>query len=119
MDDIDDAKSAATQSSEDRNCCHAPQDELEVEVVTDGRAVVSFADSHGQNGVGYQPYDDHVSAYGPVVVFLLLSFADTRTGDFKSVPQIAESFVVAGVDVELLARHLELNRVALAADSST
>ena len=76
-------------------------------------AGVSFTDRHGEDRIGDHPCDDHVCADGAVVVFLLLGVADPRLGDFEAVAQVPESFVVAGIDVELFARHFEFDGVAL------
>ena len=82
------------------------------------RVVVDFAHGHGEDSVGHHPRHDHVRTYGLVVVLLGLGLADTFDGDFEAVSQVAESFVVARVDVELLRGHFEFDRVALAADGS-
>lgn len=114
MDDVDDPKRTAAQRPEQRHARHRPQDELQVEVLADVRAVVRLADGHCQDRVGHHPGDDHVGAHGAVVVFLLLGLADAGAGDLEAVAEVAQGFVVAGVDVELLAGHLELDGVALA-----
>ena len=119
MNDIDDAKSAAPQSTENGHGSHGPEDELEVEILADVRAVVGLADGHGENGVGDHPGDDHVGSHGSVVIFLLLSLRDAVLRHFESVPEIPQGLVVAGVDVELLARHFELNGVVLARDGGS
>ena len=116
MNDIDDAKSPAAQSTENGHRSHGPEDELEVEILADVRAVVGLADGHGENGVGDHPGDDHVGSHGSVVILLLLSFRDAALRHFESVAEIPQGFVVAGVDIELLARHFELDGVVLARD---
>ena len=113
MYDVYNPKRGAAQSAENRHRGHSPEDELQVEVRGDVCAGVSFTDSHGEDGVGDHPRDDHVCADGAVVVFLLLGVADPWFGDFEAVAQVAESFVVAGIDVELFARHFEFDGVAL------
>ena len=119
MYNIDDTESAATDCAEQGHSCDGPEDKLEVEVFADVSAVVSFTDGHGQDGVGDHPRDDHVSAYSTVIVFLLLGFADGVLGDFEPVAEIPQSFVVARVDVELLAWHFELDGIAFAGDGGT
>ncbi len=116
MDDVDDAESAAAQGAENRDGGHGPQDEFEVEVVADVRAVVRFADGHGEDRVGDHPRDDHVGAHRPVVVLLLLRFADAFGHDFEPVAEVAEGLVVAGINVQLLRGHLQLDGVALPGD---
>ena len=119
MDDVDDAKGAAAERPEDGHGGHGPEDELEVEVVRHVRAAVRFADGHGEDGVGDHPRDDHVRAHGAVIVLLLLGLADAVSVDLDPVPQVPERFVVPAVDIELFARHLQLDRVAFAADCGT
>ena len=69
------------------------------------RAVIGFADGHGEYSVRDHPHDDHVCADGAIVILLLSGFADAVLGDLESVPEIAQGFVVAGVDVQLLTGH--------------
>lgn len=114
MDDVDDPERAAAQRPEDGHRGDGPEDELEVEVVCDVRAAVRLADRHGEDGVGNHPRDDHVGADGAVVVFVLLVLADAVPVDLEPVPQVAQGLVVAGVDVELLAGHLQLHGISLA-----
>lgn len=114
MDDVDNPKRTAAQRPEQRHASHRPQDELQVEILADMRAIVRLADSHRKHRVGHHPRDDHVRAHGAVVVFLLLGLADAGLDHFEAVAEVAQGFVVAGVDVELLAGHLELDGVALA-----
>lgn len=114
MDDVDDPERATAQGTEDGHRGDGPEDELEVEVVRDVRAAVRLADCHGEDGVGDHPRDDHVGAHGAVVVFLLLVLADAVRVDLEPVPQVAQRPVVPGVDVELLAWHLQLHGIALA-----
>ena len=116
MDDVDDAKSAAAQGAEDGHRSDGPEDELEVEIAADVRAVVGLADGHGEDRVGDHPRHDHVGSHRAVVVFLLLGFRYAGLGHFESIPEIAQGLVVAGVDVELLAGHFELDGVVLARD---
>ena len=116
MQDIQHAKRTAPQGAEHGHRAHAPQDELEVEVVGDVLAVVGLGDGHGQHGIGDHPGDDHVGAHGAVVVFLLLVLGDALLGDLEAVAQVPQGFVIAAVDVELLAGHFEFDDfVALAA----
>ena len=105
MNDINHTKSRTTQSAENRHGGNRPEDEFEVEVIAHVGGVVSFAHGHSQDGVGDHPDYDHVGAYGAVVVFLLLGFADAFLGDFEPVTEVAQGFVVAGVDIELFRRH--------------
>lgn len=105
MDDVNHTKSRTAQSAENRHGGNRPEDEFEVEVVTYAGGVVGFAHGHGQDGVGNHPDYDHVGAYGAVVVFLLLGFADAFLGDFEPVTEVSQGFVVAGVDIELFRRH--------------
>ena len=114
MDNIDDPKSTAPQSTEDGDPSNRPQDELEIEIVADVFFVVGLADGHGEDSVGDHPRYDHVGSDGGVVIFLLLGFRHAVLGHFKAVAEIAESFVVARVDVELLTRHLQFDCVVLA-----
>lgn len=106
VDDIDHTKSRTTQGAENRHGGNRPEDEFEIEVVAHVFGVVGFAHRHSQDSVGNHPDYDHVGPYGAVVVLLLLGFADAFLGDFESVTQVAQSFVVAGVDIELFRRHL-------------
>lgn len=116
MHDIDDSESAAAQGSEDRHGGDRPQDEFEVEVIRHVSAAVGFADGHGEHGVGDHPGHHHVGADGFIVVFLLLGLADGVLCYFEAVAQVAEGFVVAGVDVELFRGHFEFDGVALSGD---
>ena len=116
MHDVDDAEGAAAERAEEGQAGDAPEQELEVEVAGDGRAVVGLANGHGEHGVGDHPGDDHVSAHGAVVVLLLLGLADAGGGDLEPVAEVAQGLVVAGVDVELLGGHLERDSVAGLAD---
>ena len=79
-------------------------------------ARIGFRDGHGQDGVGDHPRDDHVRAHGLVVIFLELLFGDSVGQDFEAVAEIAKGFVVAGVDIELLRGHFELDDVSLCGD---
>ena len=79
-------------------------------------ATIGLADGHGKNGIGDHPANDHVRAHRLVVIFLHLRFRDRVPLDFEPVAEIAERFVVAGIDVELLAGHFELDRVSLSGD---
>lgn len=119
VDDVDDSEGAASDRSEDRYCSHRPEDELEIEVVGDMGAVVDFTYSHGENGIRDEPDNDHVGTYGAVVVFLLLGFADAGLFHFESVTQIAQSFVIARINIELLAGHFQLDCIAFSADCGT
>ena len=119
MHDVDDPERAAAQRPEERQPRDAPQQELKVEVASDGRAVVGLADGHGEHRVGDHPRDDHVRAHSAVVVFLLLGLADAGDRDLQAVAQVAQGLVVAGVDVELLRGHLEGDGVAGLADGGT
>ena len=116
MDDVNDPKRATAQRPEQRHARHGPEDELEIEIFADMRAIVRLTDRHRENRIRHHPRHDHVRAHGAVVVFLLLGLADARFGDFEAIAQVAEGFVVAGIDVELLARHFEFDGVALARD---
>lgn len=116
MHDIDDAEGAAAEGAEDGHGGHGPQDELEVEVVGDVGAAVGLADGHGQDGVGHHPRHHHVRAHRAVVVLLLLRLRDAVLVDLEAIAEVAESFIVAAVDVELLARHFQFYRVAFARD---
>ena len=114
MHDVDDAKRTAAQTPEDRQRGNRPEDEFKVKILSDRGGAVGFTDGHAQDRVADHPAHDHVGAHGAVVVFLLLRLADAVFGDFESVAQVAQGFVVAGVDVELLRRHFQLDSVALA-----
>ena len=116
MDDINDSKRATAQRPEQRHARHRPEDELQIEILANMCAIIRLTDRHRENRIRHHPRNDHVRAHSAVVVFLLLGLANPRFGDFEAVPQVAEGFVVAGIDVELLARHLELDRVAFARD---
>lgn len=111
MQHIQDPERPTPTRAEQRHGGHAPQDELEVEVTRDVRAAVGLGDGHGQHGVGDHPRDDHVRAHGAIVVLLLLELGDTRGGDLEAVAEIAEGFVVAGVDVQLLGGHVEFDEL--------
>ena len=112
VDDVDDAEGGAAEGAEDGDGGDGPEDEFQVEVVADVGAVVHLADGHGQDGVGDHPRHHHVRAHRSVVVFLLLRLAGAFFEHFEPVTQVAQRFVVAGVDVELFARHLELDCVS-------
>lgn len=75
---------------------------------------VRLADGHGQDPIRDHPDEHHVRAHGLVVILLLLRFRDGGHGHLETVAQVAERFVVAGVNVELFRGHLELDRLALA-----
>ena len=113
---IDDAERTTAHCSEERDAGHTPENEFEIEVTGDVCAVVCFANCHGEYGIRNHPHDDHVCTDGTIIVLLLSGLADAVLGDFKSVTEIAQSLVVAGVDVQLLARHLQFDRVAFATD---
>lgn len=117
MDDVNDAEGAAAQGAEDGDGGDGPEDELEIEIVAHVGAAVGLADGHGEDGVGHHPRYDHVRAHGAVVVLLLLGFADAFRRHLKPVAQVAQRFVVARIDVQLLRRHFELDGVALAGHS--
>ena len=119
MHDVDDPKRAAAQAAEDRQRRYRPQDELEVEVLADGGGAVGLADRHAQDRVADHPAHDHVCAHGAVVVFLLLGLADAVLGYFEPVAEVAQGFVVARVDVELLGRHFQFDRITLARNGGT
>lgn len=116
MYDIDDAKRTATQGSKNCYSSHRPEDEFEVEVIRDVGTAVSFADGHGEDGVRDHPCDDHISADGAVIVFCCLGLGDAGFGHLEAVAEVAERFVVAGVDIELLRGHFELDSVTFAGD---
>jgi len=116
LNDIDDPKRTAANRPKDRNGSHAPQDESEVEVIADVGAVVGLADGHGENGVADHPRDDHVRPHSAIVVLLLLKLAEALLGHLEAISEISEGFIVAGVDVELFAGHLQLDGIAFAAD---
>ena len=82
------------------------------------RVAIRFTYGHGQNGIGNHPRDHHVGADRLVVVLLGLALADTFHDDFEAISQVAKGFVVPGVDVELLRRHLKFDGVSLATDGS-
>ena len=119
MDDVDDPKSTATQGTEDCHRSYRPEDKLQVEILADVRAIVGLADSHGENGVGDHPRDNHVGSHGSVVILLLLSFRHATLRHFESVTEITQCLIVARVDIELLARHFKLDGVVLARDSGS
>lgn len=116
MYDIDEAKRRTAERPEDGDGGDAPEDEFEVEVIRHMGAAVGLGDGHGEDGVGHHPRDDHVRAHGAVVVLLLLGLGDAVAADLEAVAEVAQGFVVARVDVQLLARHLEFDGVALARD---
>ena len=116
MDDVDNPKGTAAARPEQRHRRDRPEDELEIEVVGHVGAVIGLADSHCKDCIGDHPGDDHVRAHAAVVVLLLLKLAHAVLCDFEPVAEVAQRFVVAGVDVELLGRHFELDGVALGAD---
>ena len=74
MDNIDDSKSTAPQSTEDGDSSNRPEDELKVEVIADVFAVVGLANGHGEDSIGDHPRYNHVGSDGGVVIFLLLGF---------------------------------------------
>ena len=86
---VDDTERTTTQGSKQRYASHTPQNEFEIEVISDVRAVVGFADCHGEYGIRDHPHDDHICTNGTIVVLLLSGFADAVLGDFESVPKIA------------------------------
>ena len=114
MNDVNDTKGTTADRSENRDRGHGPEDEFQIEVGGNVGAVVGFADSHSQDGVGDQPDNDHIGTYGAIIIFLLLSLADAGFFHFESVTEVSQSFVVAGVNVKLLARHLQFDRVTFA-----
>lgn len=116
MHNVDNAESATAQSPEDRHGSHRPKDEFKVEVVRDVGAAVGFTDGHGEDSVRDHPCYDHVCAYGAVVVFCCLGLGDAFCGDLEAVAEVTESFVVAGIDIELFGGHFELDCIALAGD---
>lgn len=109
MHDINNPKRRAAQRAKNRYSSNGPEDELEVKVIADVSAVEGLGDGHGEDGVSDHPRDDHVGADGAVVVLLLLGVGDGVAGGLEAVAEVAEGLVVAGVDVELLRRHLELD----------
>jgi len=111
VDAVDDEERCAADGAEECKTGDGPEDEGEVEIVGDFAVRVCFADGHGEHGVADQPDDDHVCADCAVVIFLLLGLANGWFGDFDAVAEIAQGFVVAGVDIELLRRHFELDDV--------
>ena len=117
MHNVDNAEGTTAHCSKQRQASHAPQDEFEVKVVRDVRAVIGFTDCHGEYSIRNHPYHNHVCTDSAIVVLLLSGFADAVLGDLESVPEIAQGFVVAGVDVQLLAGHFQLDGVAFAAHS--
>lgn len=82
MHSVDDAERTTAQRSEQRYACHAPEDELEIEVISDVFAVIGFADCHGEYSIRDHPCEDHVRTDGTIVVLLLSGFADAILGDF-------------------------------------
>lgn len=112
LDAVDDAERAAAEGAEQGQRRHRPQDDLEVDVVADVPDAVRLRHGHGQDRVRHQPADDHVGAHRLVVVLLLLGLRHGRHRHLEPVAQVAQRLVVARVDVELLRRHLELDRVA-------
>ena len=105
MHNINNPKRATPQSSKNRQRRHSPQNKLEVKVFPDRSTAVGLADGHAEDCIADHPAHDHVGAHGAVVIFLLLGLADAVFGDFEAIAKVAQSFVVAGVDVELLRRH--------------
>ena len=85
MDDVNDAESATADCSENSHCSHRPEDEFQIEVICDVGTIIGFADGHGEDGVGYQPDNNHVGTYGAVIVLLLLRLADAGFLYFESV----------------------------------
>lgn len=116
MHNINNAKRTAPQRAKNRHGSNGPQNKLQVEIRADVAGIIRFADGHGDDGVGDHPGDDHVGAYGAVVVFLLLGLGDALGAELEAVAEVAEGIVVAGVDVELFRGHFELDDVALGAD---
>lgn len=111
MHHIQHAKRPTATRPEKRDGSNAPQDELEVEITRDMRTAVRLGDRHGEHGVGDHPRDDHIRAHGAVIVFLLLELREGRGGDVEAVAEVAEGFVVAGVDVELFGGHVEFDEL--------
>ena len=72
-------------------------------------AVVGLGHGHGQHRIGHHPRHDHVRAHGAIVVLLLLVLRHAVLGHLEAVPQVPQRFVVAAVDVELLAGHFQLD----------
>ncbi len=102
MHNINDPKGAAPQAPENRQPRNSPQDELEIKVFANRSTAVGLADRHAKDRVADHPAHDHVGAHGAVVVFLLLGLADAVFRNFEPVAEVAQGFIVAGVDVELL-----------------
>ena len=118
MYDVNNPKRAAAQSPEQRHARHRPKDEFQVPILTNMRTVIRFADRHRQDRVRHHPRHNHVCTYGAVVIFLLLRLADPRLRDLEAVTEIAERFVVAGIDIQLLTWHFKFYSVAFAGDGS-
>lgn len=112
MDDVNHAKGSAAQGPEDGHGGDGPENEFQVEILAYVGAAVRFAHGHGQDGVGDHPDDHHVRADCSIVVFLLLGLADAFLGDLQPISKVAQGFVIARVDVELLRGHLQFDRVA-------
>lgn len=70
---------------------------------------VDLADGHCEDSVSDEPHGDHVRPDGAVVVLLHLGGGRARGRDLDAVAQVAEGFVVAGVDVELFGGHVEFD----------
>jgi len=109
LDTIDDTERTASNRPKEREGCHAPQDELQVEVVSHRGGAIRLTNGHGKDGVRNHPGQDHVRADILVVIFLLLTLGYLRGGDFNAVAEVAERFIIARIDIELLGRHLELD----------
>lgn len=114
MNSINNQESRRADRAEQCQTGDCPEDEFEVEVVADVFVAVDFRDAHGEDGVAGHPDDDDVRADRAVVVFLELGFGDGGDGDFDSIAEVAEGFVVAGVNIELLGRHVEFHSPVLA-----
>lgn len=102
MNTINNQKSRAANRAEESQTRHGPEDEFEVKVIADFFVAVNFRDAHGEDSVAGHPDDHDICSHGAVVIFLELGFCDCGRGDFYSVAEVAECFVIAGVNVELL-----------------
>lgn len=118
MNNINDPKRRTPQRPKERHSSHAPQDKLQVEILAHVPTIIRLTDRHGQDGIGDHPRDDHVRAHRTIIVFLLLSLAGAVPDMLKPIAEIAQGFVVAGVDIELFRGHFELDGVVAGAGAS-
>ena len=112
LHDINHAERTAPDRAEERQARNRPKNELEIKVIPHMRTAVHLAHRHGQHGIRHHPARHHVRPHGAVIVLLHLGLARRRLHDLDAIAQVAQRLVVARIDVELLARHLELDDVA-------